>query len=174
MWWRVLTESPKISIDDDPGIRSQIESLTGELSQQQLAKWALITQKRAVCRWHQKHDRQLRLAIDANELWQVNLASVTKCAKPVPKLAMGANSTSSIGAAALECISWAIASAYVDENALRAADQAIKLVNLTQWPSSCHGRTPVAVPAIGRIGSKHQFGVTPYAIMPTELKLGGD
>lgn len=29
---------PKIEIDDDPGIRAQIEALTGELSQQQLAK----------------------------------------------------------------------------------------------------------------------------------------
>jgi len=126
---------PKISIDDDPGIRSQIEGLTGELSQQQLAKWALIIAKKAMqyVDDNQKYDRKLRLAIDANELWQVNLASVYQVRQASAKVeAMGANSTSSIGAAALECISWAIASAYVDENALRAADQAIKLVNLTQ------------------------------------------
>jgi len=126
---------PKISIDDDPGIRSQIEGLTGELSQQQLAKWALVIAKKAMqyVDDNQKHDRQLRLAIDANELWQVNLASVYQVRQASAKVeAMIANSTSSIGAAALECISWAIASAYVDENALRAADQAIKLVNLTQ------------------------------------------
>ncbi|KZU79911.1 hypothetical protein [Lactiplantibacillus plantarum] len=39
---------PKIEIDDDPGIRAQIEALTGELSQQQLAKWALIIAKKAL------------------------------------------------------------------------------------------------------------------------------
>ncbi|RHF44724.1 putative immunity protein, partial [Lactiplantibacillus plantarum] len=30
------------------------------------------------------------------------------------------------------CVRWAVASADADENALRASDQAIKLVNLTQ------------------------------------------
>ncbi|VDG21348.1 putative immunity protein [Lactiplantibacillus mudanjiangensis] len=126
---------PKISIDDDPGIRSQIESLTGELSQQQLAKWALIIAKKAMAFVDddQQHERQIRLALDANELWQVNLASVYQVRQASAKVeALVAKSTSSIGAAALECISWAIASAYVDDNALRAADQAIKLVNLTQ------------------------------------------
>ncbi|MFB9768952.1 putative immunity protein [Lactiplantibacillus modestisalitolerans] len=126
---------PKISIDDDPGIRSQIEALTGALSQQQLAKWALIIAKKALqyVDDQQKYDRQLRLAIDANELWQVNLVSVYQVRQALTRMsAMKANSTSSIGAAALECVFWAIASADADENALRASDQAIKLVNLTK------------------------------------------
>ncbi|ETY73008.1 putative immunity protein [Lactiplantibacillus fabifermentans] len=126
---------PKISIDDDPGIRAQIEALTGDLSQQQLAKWALIIARKAMqyVDDHQQYDRQIRLAFDANELWQVNLVSVYQVRQASAKVeALVAESTSSIGAAALECISWAVASAFVDDNALRAADQAIKLVNLTQ------------------------------------------
>lgn len=126
---------PKISIDDDPGIRAQIEALTGELSQQQMAKWALVIAKKALqyVDDQQKYDRQLRLAIDANELWQVNLVSVYQVRQALTRMsALKANSTSSIGAAALDCIRWAIASADADENALRASDQAIKLINLTK------------------------------------------
>ncbi|RRK10721.1 hypothetical protein D1831_05965 [Lactiplantibacillus garii] len=126
---------PKISIDDDPGIRSQIEALTGELSQQQLAKWALIIAKKALqyVDDQQKYDRQLRLAMDANELWQVNLVSVYQVRQALGRVAaLSSNSTSSIGAAAIDCIRWAVASADADENALRASDQAVKLVNLTK------------------------------------------
>ncbi|MBJ7525595.1 hypothetical protein JHD52_16305, partial [Lactobacillus sp. CRM56-2] len=66
---------PKIEIDDDPGIRAQIEALTGQHTQQQKAKWALIIAKKAMQNVdnQQRYDRQMRLAIDANELWQVNL-----------------------------------------------------------------------------------------------------
>ncbi|CAM3045905.1 putative immunity protein [Lactiplantibacillus plajomi] len=126
---------PKISIDDDPGIRADIEALTGELSQQQLAKWALIIAKKALqyVDDQQKYDRKLRLAIDANELWQVNLVTVYQVRQALTRLAaLQANSTSSIGATAIECVRWAVASADADENALRASDLAIKLVNLTQ------------------------------------------
>nr|WP_108725619.1 hypothetical protein [Lactiplantibacillus plantarum] len=125
---------PKIEIDDDPGIRAQIEALTGELSQQQLAKWALIIAKKALqyVDNQQKYDRQLRLAIDANELWQVNLVSGYQVRQALARLTKLSATTSSIGAAALDCVRWAVASADADENALRASDQAIKLVNLTQ------------------------------------------
>lgn len=126
---------PKIEIDDDPGIRAQIEALTGELSQQQLAKWALIIAKKALqyVDNQQKYDRQLRLAIDANELQQVNLVSGYQVRQALARLTkLSATTTSSIGAAALDCVRWAVASADADENALRASDQAIKLVNLTQ------------------------------------------
>ncbi|WKF82093.1 putative immunity protein [Lactiplantibacillus plantarum] len=125
---------PKIEIDDDPGIRAQIEALTGELSQQQLAKWALIIAKKALqyVDNQQKYDRQLRLAIDANELWQVNLVSGYQVRQALTRLTKLSATTSSIGAAALDCVRWAVASADADENALRASDQAIKLVNLTQ------------------------------------------
>jgi len=126
---------PKIEIDDDPGIRAQIEALTGDLSQQQLAKWALIIAKKSLhyVDNQQQYDRQLRLAIDANELWQVNLVSSYQVRQALARLAkLSAGSTSSIGATALDCVRWAVASADADENALRASDQAIKLVNLTQ------------------------------------------
>jgi len=126
---------PKIEIDDDPGIRGQIEALTGDLSQQQLAKWALIIAKKSLhyVDNQQQYDRQLRLAIDANELWQVNLVSGYHVHQATARLAkLSTASTSSIGAAALDCVQWAVASADADENALRASDQAIKLINLTQ------------------------------------------
>jgi len=126
---------PKIEIDDDPGIRAQIEALTGDLSQQQLAKWALIIAKKSLhyVDNQQQYDRQLRLAIDANELWQVNLVSGYQVHQATARLAkLSTASTSSIGAAALDCVQWAVASADADENALRASDQAIKLINLTQ------------------------------------------
>ena len=128
-----MPTKPKIRIEDNSELRSEIDKLYEISGQVELAKWSIMCAKHVLPLSNVENIEmsQIESGIGINELWQVGKASIFEVRKAGFKIhAVARNCKTEIGKNAIRAVGHAIAVGHMKEHAMVCSDYAIKTVQL--------------------------------------------
>lgn len=128
-----MPSKPKIKIEDNSELRTEIDKLYEITEQVELAKWSIICAKHILplSKVENIFTSDIVSGIGINELWQIGKASVYDVRQAGFKIhALARNCKTEIGKNAIRAVGQAVGVGHMKEHAMVCADYAIKTVQL--------------------------------------------